>query len=64
MTPAVMDAPVVVKVSALLVTVSVDWKARCWVDAATVVTHGPWWSVVPAPGPLLPADAATKTPAV
>ena len=31
--------------------------------AATVVTHGATWSRVEAPGPLLPADAETKTPA-
>ncbi len=32
-------------------------------DAATVVTHGLRWSVVFAPGPELPAEADTKTPA-
>ncbi len=26
-----------------------------------MVTHGSWWSTVE-PGPLLPAEAATKTP--
>ena len=29
--------------------------------AATVVSHGELWATVEAPGPLLPADAATKT---
>ena len=33
------------------VRVSVDWNARVCVDAATVMTHGERWSVVPAPGP-------------
>ena len=28
-----------------------------------MVTHGPPWSVVPAPGPLLPAEALTEMPA-
>src|SRR5689334_21912525 len=36
---------------------SVDPKLRGPVEAPTVVTHGPPWSDVPAPGPLLPADA-------
>ena len=31
--------------------------------AATVVSHGELCATVLAPGPLLPADAATKTPA-
>ncbi len=34
-----------------------------WVDAATVVSHGEGWLVVEAVGPLLPEEAATKTPA-
>src|SRR3954470_11748787 len=38
-------------------------KKRSDVAAPTVVTHGPPWSEVPAPGPLLPADAATEMPA-
>ncbi len=31
--------------------------------AATVVSHGLGWSSVLSPGPLLPAEADTKTPA-
>jgi hypothetical protein len=42
---------------------SVVANSRVWVDAATVVTQGDRWSLVEAPGPELPADAATKTPA-
>ena len=42
----------------------VEANSRVCVDAATVVTQGPRWSVVPAPGPELPAEAATKTPAL
>ena len=45
------------------VTVSVDSKARVWVEAATEVTHGDRWLAVEAPGPSLPADDATKMPA-
>ncbi len=47
-----------------LSAVSVSWltKLRLLVLAATVVTHGPRWSVVSGVGPELPADAATKTP--
>jgi hypothetical protein len=52
-TPAVSDVPVKVAESAPEVTVNVDWNSRLCVEAATVMTHGPWWSVVPAPGPLL-----------
>jgi hypothetical protein len=33
------------------------------VDAATVVIHGAALSAVDAPGPSLPAEAATKIPA-
>ena len=47
----------------LPVTVSVDWKARVWVEAATVVTQGARWLAVPAPGPSLPAEVETNTPA-
>ena len=43
---------------------STAWKARRNVAAATVVTHGAGWSRVLAPGPLLPAEFATKTPAL
>ena len=59
-TPPVIDAPLI---DGPPVRVIVDWKVRLCVEAATVVTHGPRWSVVLAPGPELPADAATKTPA-
>ncbi len=31
--------------------------------AATVVTHGLWWSTVEAAGPEFPAEADTKIPA-
>ena len=37
--------------------------SRLWVPAATVVIHGLGWATVPDVGPLLPAEAATKTPA-
>src|SRR5262249_45799487 len=36
---------------------------RSWLLAATVVTHGELCATVDAVGPLLPADAAMKTPA-
>ena len=39
-------------------------EARGPVEAPTVVTHGPPWSDVAAPGPLLPADALTEIPAL
>src|SRR5688572_21974884 len=58
--PAVMEAPLS---TCPLLNVSVASKARVWVDAATVVTHGARWLTVPSPGPEFPADAATKTPA-
>ena len=61
--PAVIDAPVNSAVAAPAVNVSVDWNSRVWVDAPTVVTHGARWLAVPAPGPSLPADAETNTPA-
>src|SRR5580765_4348682 len=41
----------------------VELNARGPVEAPTVVTHGPPWSLVPAPGPELPADALTEIPA-
>src|SRR3954454_10461571 len=41
----------------------VEVKARGPVDAPTVVTHGPPWSLVAAPGPELPAEALTEIPA-
>ena len=37
--------------------------SRLCVPAATVVIHGPGCATVPPPGPALPADADTKTPA-
>ena len=37
----------------------VDVNERGPVEAPTVVTHGPPWSEVPAPGPELAADAFT-----
>ncbi len=37
---------------------------RSWVPAATVVVHGMPLSTVDAPGPELPAEAATNTPAL
>src|SRR4051794_6760498 len=43
---------------------STAWNARRKVAAATVVTHGAGWSSVLAPGPLLPAELATNTPAL
>src|SRR5215217_7650177 len=62
--PGVIEAPSTVKVSPLpAFTVSVVANSRVWVDAATVVTHGDRWLTVPAPGPSLPADAETNTPA-
>src|SRR6185295_18896553 len=36
---------------------------RLCVPAATVVSHGPGCATVETAGPLLPADAATNTPA-
>src|SRR5262245_16942052 len=41
----------------------VEVKKRGPVEAPTVVTQGPPWSLVPAPGPELPADALTEIPA-
>ena len=63
LTPAVMDAPTNVAVSPPPVTVRVEANSRRCVDAATVVTHGERWLAVLAPGPSLPAEAATETPA-
>src|SRR5688572_18306769 len=62
-TPAVTDAPVNVAVSAPAARVRVDANSRRCVEAATVVTQGERWLAVPAPGPLLPAEVATNTPA-
>ena len=39
------------------------WPTRSCVSAATVVIHGLGCATVDAPGPLLPAEAETKTPA-
>src|SRR3954467_2324655 len=61
--PRVMDEPVSFRLAPPARSVTVDWKARCCVDAATVVTHGPLWLAVPAVGPSLPAEAETNTPA-
>ena len=47
----------------LPVTVSVDWNSRVWVEAATAVVHGDRWLAVLAPGPSLPAEVETNTPA-
>src|SRR5688500_1844550 len=64
-TPVVIETPVrVAAVPSDEPGVSVEVNARFWVDAATVVTHGERWSVVAAPGPELPAEAATTTPAL
>ena len=62
--PAVMLAPVSVAVTPdAPVRLSVEVNARSCVDAAALLTHGPRWLTVPAPGPSLPADVATNTPA-
>ncbi len=62
--PAVTVAPVREAVApAAPFSVTVDVKARSWVEAATLLTHGLRWLTVPAPGPSLPADVATNTPA-
>ncbi len=50
--PAVIDEPTSFSLSPLLaVSFSSLWKCRSLVLAATVVTHGPRWSVVSGPGP-------------
>src|SRR6478736_5513105 len=61
----VTEAPLIVKVSLAPLTVTVEMKARASVLAPTVVTHGTdaGEPTVPAPGPLLPAELATNTPA-
>src|SRR6185312_8600288 len=43
-------------------SVEANWRGP--VEAPTVVTHGPPWSEVPAPGPELPAEALTEIPAL
>jgi hypothetical protein len=63
-TPSVIDAPVSSSVEpSAPVSVRVETNVRCCVEAATVVTHGDRWFAVDAPGPSLPAEAATNTPA-
>ncbi|GAA3154692.1 hypothetical protein GCM10020001_092980 [Nonomuraea salmonea] len=62
-TPAVMDAPLIVTGVGPPCSLIVVWNVLVCVEAATVVVHGPRWSVVSAPGPELPADAETSTPA-
>jgi hypothetical protein len=60
----VIDAPSTVNVSPpLAFRDRAERNSRVWVDAATLVTHGERWLAVPAPGPSLPAEAETKTPA-
>src|SRR4051812_32792042 len=52
LTPAVSDTPTSDRVAAsLAVMLIVFLKARLAVLAATVVTHGPRWATVSAPGP-------------
>src|SRR6478736_1132368 len=46
-----------------LPSVTEPTEVRLCVPAATVVSHGPGCATVLAVGPLLPADAATNTPA-
>ena len=48
--------------SAVRCSVEANWRGP--VEAPTVVTHGPPWSEVAAPGPALPADALTEIPAL
>src|SRR4051794_1386856 len=61
----VTEAPLIVNVSfaPLIVTVEENWRAS--VSAPTVVSHGTPLGepIVEAPGPELPAELATKTPA-
>ncbi len=45
------------------VIVRSDPNSRVWVDAATVVTQLDRCPAVEAPGPSLPAEVATNTPA-
>src|SRR5690606_3652764 len=62
--PPVTEVPTNSTVSPLsAVRVRVLRNARFCVEAATVVTHGETWLTVAAPGPSLPAEAATNTPA-
>src|SRR3954471_10148498 len=61
----VTDAPLIANVSPapLIEAVALNWRAS--VEAATVVSHGTEAGepTVPTPGPSLPAELATKTPA-
>jgi hypothetical protein len=61
----VTEAPLIVNVSLAPLTVTVAVKDRASELAATVVSHGTEAGepTVPAPGPSLPAELATKTPA-
>jgi hypothetical protein len=64
-TPWVIETPLkVAEAPSVEATVRVDSKERFWVEAPTVVTQPDRWSAVDAPGPELPAEAATKTPAL
>src|SRR5215207_5371395 len=65
LTPAVIDAPLTDSVSTPDRSVSRLTNCRSVVLAATLVTHGALAGapIVPASGPLLPAETATKTPA-
>ena len=59
-----IDAPSAVKVApSVEATVRVEANSRVWVEAATVIIHGDRWLAVPAPGPSLPAEVETNTPA-
>ncbi len=59
-----IEAPSTVNVSPLpAVSESMVANSRVCVDAPTVVVHGPRWLAVPAPGPALPDEADTNTPA-
>ena len=65
LTPAVIDAPLTDSVSAPDRSVSWLTNWRSVVLAATLVTQGALAGapIVPASGPLLPAETATNTPA-
>src|SRR3989304_9187361 len=57
--PSVTVTPLISSVSGagppVAVRCNVEPKALSQVEAPTVLVHGPPWSVVPAPGPELPA---------
>ena len=62
--PSVIEAPTAVNLSPFdAVRLSVETNSRVWVEAATEVVHGARWLTVPAPGPELPAEVETNTPA-